>query len=255
MALAEPVAASERYFAFSHQSRVLAAGEAELTPWTTVRAGREHHYAAFDQRLEFQLGLAPNLQTALHWNFGAASASVLDGASSERHRASSFDFESLASEWRYKLSDALADALGSALYLVGSYGPDQATLEGKLIFDKQLGNWLLVLNLGGEQAWKVEGEETESEQHLRFSVGTGYFVTPSLVLGAEAIGTTTLLAGEELETSRIHLGPSLAYVTEHYWFVLSAAPQIFAPKAADGDSLDLARGERLWARVILGFPL
>jgi hypothetical protein len=247
--------ATDRRFGFSYESGVLAPGEVEFEPWTTVRVGREHHYAAFEQRLEFELGLAPNLQTALYWNFAATSESVLDETTGSRTRVSSTRFESLSSEWKYKLSDALADPVGFALYFEGSYGPEEAELEGKLILDKQAHNLLFAANLIGEQEWEFQADKTESEQKFSLTLGAGYFLTPSVVLGLEAISSTTLVEGGEVETSTLHVGPSLAYATDRYWLVLSAAPQVLALKAESGDSLDLDHDEHLWARALLGFHL
>jgi hypothetical protein len=247
--------ASERRFVFNTESSVLAPGEAELEPWTTVRAGRKQHFAAFDQRLEFELGLLPNLQTSLYWNFGAVSQSVVDEATGRRERTSSSRFQSLSSEWKYKFSDALADALGFAAYVEGSYGPDEAELEGKLIFDKQLSNLLLVGNVIGEQEWEIADGETESEQKLSLTLGAGLFITPSWIIGLEAISNTTLVEGGELESSLIYAGPSLAYSSDRYWFALGAAPQVYAPKSASGDAFELEHGERVWARALLGFRL
>lgn len=247
--------ATDRRFAFSYESGVLAPGEVEFEPWTTVRAGREHHYAAFEQRLEFELGLVPNLQTALYWNFGATSESVLDEATGSRVRTSSTRFQSLSSEWKVKLSDALADPLGFALYIEGSYGPEEAELEGKLILDKQVQNLLLAANLVGEQEWEFAEDATESEQKFALTLGAGYFATPSLVVGLEAISSTTLVEGGEVESSTVHVGPSLAYAADRYWLVLGTVAQVFAPKAESGDSLDLEHGEHVWARALLGFHL
>lgn len=238
--------ASERRFGFTYDSAVLAPGEAELEPWTTVRAGRRQFYSAFDQRLEFELGLAPNLQTSLYWNFGATSETPSGNEE--------FHFASFSSEWKYKLSDPLADAIGSALYFEASYGPHELELEGKLIIDKQSGNLFFAANLSGEQEWELGVGETESEQHYLANVAAGYFVSPTLLAGLEAMSITTLEEGE-VESSTIYAGPSLAYAAERYWLVASAAPQVFAPKGEAGQHLDLRRGERVWARILLGFHI
>ena len=63
------------------------------------------------------------------------------------------------------------------------------------------------------------------------------------------------MEGGEVESSIIHAGPSLAYASERYWLVLGAAPQIFAPKGESGRHLDLRGGERLWARLLIGFRI
>jgi hypothetical protein len=246
--------ASERRFGFTYDTSVLAPGEAELEPWTTVRAGRRHFYSAFDQRLEFELGLAPNLQTSLYWNFGASSETVRDPGTQELTRREEFHLSSLASEWKYKLSDPLADAIGSALYVEASYGPHEIELEGKLILDKQSGNWFFAANLSGEQEWELEVGETESEQHYGVNLAAGYFVAPTLLAGLEAVSVTTVEDGE-VESSAIYAGPSLAYAADRYWVVASAAPQLFAPKAESGQHLDLRAGERVWARLLLGFHI
>jgi hypothetical protein len=246
--------ASERHFAFTYESAVLAPGEAELEPWTTVRAGRRHFYSAFDQRLELELGLAPNLQTSLYWNFGASAETVRDPVSQELTRREDFHLASISNEWKYRLSDPLADAVGSALYFEASFGPREVELEGKLIIDKQVGNWLFAGNLAGEQEWELGIGENESEQHYWVNLAAGYFVTPALVAGLEALSLTNMEEGE-VESSTIYAGPSLGYATERYWLVASGAPQLFAPKGESGRHLDLHGGERVWARLLLGFRI
>lgn len=255
-ALGWPAAAhaTERHFAFTYESGVLAPGQAELEPWTTVRSGREHYYNAIDTRLELELGLVPNLQTSLYWNMSAVSESVLDPANGQRTRVNDFALSSIASEWKYKLSDPLADAIGSALYVEGSYGPSEIEVEGKLILDKQSQNALFGLNLVAEQEWDRRAPETESEQSYGATLAGGYFFTPSLLAGIEALSVTHVEDGE-VESSAIYAGPTLAYAADRYWLVLSVAPQVFAPKAEGGEHLDLDDNERVWARALLGFHL
>lgn len=73
------------------------------------------------------------------------------------------------------------------------------------------------------------------------NLAAGYFVTPALVAGLEAMSLTTMEEGE-VESSAIYGGPSLAYATERYWLVASGAPQLFAPKGESGRHLDLHGG-------------
>jgi len=122
--------ATERHFAFTYETGVLAPGEAEIEPWTTFRVGREHYYSRIDNRLEFEVGLVKNLQTALYWNFERVTADERDPETGALVRSSEFTLASISSEWKYKLSDPLSDAIGSALYVEASYGPDEAELEG-----------------------------------------------------------------------------------------------------------------------------
>src|SRR6187402_1206257 len=180
----ERVAAAERHFGFSYESAVLDPGVAELAPWTTVRGGREKFYSALDARLGFGVGLARNLEGALYWNIASVSEDILLPGAVLDSRLSSTDFRSLSAQLKYRLSDSVADALGSALLAEGTYGPLQAGFEGRVILDKQLGSLVLAGNLFG-------GGIEDLYLRRRFfgsfgaTVGAGYFVTPSFVPGFE----------------------------------------------------------------------
>jgi hypothetical protein len=253
LSVASSASATDRRFPFTYETGVLGPGQAEIEPWTTFRVGREHYYSRIDQRLEFELGLVRNLQTALYWNFERVTADARDPVTGELVRSSEFTLASISSEWKYKLSDPLADTFGSALYLEGAYGPDEAELEAKLLFDKQVGNFLVALNLVGEQEWEFSAGETESEQKLVLNLAAGYFLTNELVLGAE-IESATLIEEGSMESSVIYAGPSLAYASGRYWAAVGVTPQVFAPKTEEG-RLDLEHNEYLRARILLGFHL
>src|SRR6187402_675980 len=122
--------ATERHFTYNYESGVLAPGHVELEPWTTVRVGREDFYSRIDNRLEFELGLSERLQSSLYLNTTATAQDVTD-ADGITARQRSFELSGISSEWKFKLTDPVADAFGSALYLEGSYGNSEAELEGK----------------------------------------------------------------------------------------------------------------------------
>jgi hypothetical protein len=170
LAFTSSARATERHFAFTYETGVLAPGAAEIEPWTTFRVGREHYYSRIDNRLEFEFGLVKNLQTALYWNFERVTADERDPETAALVRSSEFTLASISSEWKYKLTDPLADAVGSALYVEASYGPDEAELEGKLLFDKSFGAWLVALNLVAEQEWEFSAQETETEQEYELNL-------------------------------------------------------------------------------------
>src|SRR5262245_17874991 len=119
--------ATERHFTYTYESGVLLPGHVELEPWTTFRVGREDYYSAIDNRLELELGLTERLQTSLYWNTSAVAADVAD-ETGETVREHEFELTGISSEWKLKLTDPVADALGSALYLEGTYGNTEAEL-------------------------------------------------------------------------------------------------------------------------------
>ncbi|MGC4089759.1 MAG: hypothetical protein QM756_18120 [Polyangiaceae bacterium] len=243
--------AAERHFAFSQESNLSAPGESEVLPSTSAHIGRHHYYNAIQPSLGFALGLGPNLQTALYWSFETTTERVsvpnVGYVYDERFR-----FGAVSSEWRYKLSDALADRLGSALQLSVSYGPSLLALEGKLILDEQIGNFRLAANLSGAQLLEFRPGHDLYSQWVRGSLAAGYFLTPALLFGVEAQSSTLLNEGN-VEASTIYAGPTLAYLSDRYWLVASVAPQVFAPKSDTGSRLDLTTGEYVWARLLLGF--
>jgi hypothetical protein len=254
--LLAPVAgATERRFTFTYESGVLPAGAAEIEPWTTFRLGRENYYSRVDNRLEFELGLSERLQTSIYLNTTALAADVEDPVTGEETRVSDFEFTTVSSEWKYKLSDPVADSLGSALYLEGAYGPVEAAIEAKLIFDKQIGKWLLAGNAVFEHEWEfAEAGETERAIELELPLGVAYFVTPSFTAGLEVLPSGELVDGE-LETVQFYAGPTVAAAYDSWWLAFSVLPQVFSPKNEEDESLDLEDGEHLRARLLLGFHL
>lgn len=246
--------AGARRFAFSREPSVLDPGDAKFNAWTTARAGRDDYYNAIDQRLQFGLGLVPNLEASLYWNFSSVSQTREAGPGVE-YRDTDFSLGSVSSEWRYRFLDPVADPLGLALSFEAGYGPNLVDLGGRAIFAKQLRDWLFVLNLLGAQRFESSVTGTVSRQALGATLSLGYYFTPTLVGGLEVVNSTLLDAGKPT-SSAIYAGPSFAFESANYSLVLTAAPQVFAPKKADADAyFELEQNEHLWTRLVLGFRL
>jgi hypothetical protein len=252
--VATPAFANERHFTYTYESAVLAPGELELEPWTTLRAGRDNYYHRYDLRLEFEYGVVDALQTALYWNFTALAEDVDDGAGNEV-RETGFEFSGVSSEWKYRVSDAVADPIGSALYLEGTVGPTEAEIEAKVILDKRFGDLLVAFNAVAEYEWEfAEPGETERELVLAPVLGVGYFVTTRLLAGIELRNHNDFSDGSDFEHSAFFAGPVLAYAGQNWWTAFTLLPQIGAIGADDG-SLDLEGHERVEARLLLGFHM
>lgn len=246
--------ATERHFTYSYESGVLAPGQVELEPWTTVRVGRDDFYSRIDNRLEFELGLTARLQSSLYFNTSALAEDVTD-ADGITARQRSFELSGISSEWKFKLSDPVADAFGSALYLEGTYGNSEAELEGKLIFDKHIKKFVFAGNLLGELAWEFpEPGETHKEVVLEADLGAAYFITKSVTIGLEMRPTAVVEDGE-LESVAIYGGPTLSTAHAGWWAALSVLPQLYSPKNEQGKTFDLEHNERVQARLLLGMQL
>jgi hypothetical protein len=239
-------AGSERHFTYTYESAVLAPGELEIEPWTTLRAGRDDYYQRYDLRLEFELGVVEALQTALYWNFTSVAADVDDGAGNTV-RETVTEFAGVSNEWKLRLSDAIADPIGSALYLEGTAAPAEAEIEAKVIVDKRFGDFLVAFNAVAEYEWEFEAPgETEKKLVLAPVLGAGYFVTPQFVAGIELRAHADFAGGTDYEHTAIFAGPALAYAGGGWWTAFTLLPQIPADP-------ELESHERLEARLLLGF--
>jgi hypothetical protein len=246
-------AAAERHFGFSYESSVQSPGTAELEPWTTVRAGRADYYSNLGARLGIGFGIAKHLEGAFFWNLSATTEDVQAPAAVAPARLSTTDFQSLSAQLKYKLSDPVADALGCALLLEGSYGPFVTGFEGRVILDEQLGSLLLAANLVGGDFGQLDRRST-FEGSLGATLAAGYFVTPSFVPSLEARSETAF--DSNIDRSVLYLGPSFSWLSGRYWATLAIEPQLVAFKGASPSrNLDLSQNERLQARLLFGFEL
>jgi hypothetical protein len=240
--------ASERRFTYTYDSSVLNPGDRELEPWTTIRFGQADYYARFDERVEFEMGVAERLQTAWYLNFrGRARGS---GA----QFSESFDFQGVSWEWKYKVMDPVADALGLALYGEIGLAPSELELEAKLIFDKRFGPFLAAVNLVGEQEWGYDGTSVEGELKLELDGGFAWLTDFGVALGLE-LRSTNVMVGGALAHAGVFLGPTVSYSARSWWAALTLQPQLFAPAGATVGGLDLAEFERVNLRILFGWHL
>ncbi len=147
--------ANERHFPYTYESAVLPAGALEIELWTTPRLMRDHYFVRFDQRIEFEVGLGRNVQTAFYVNTRAQAETTPNGMSKK------YEFRGVSSEWKWQWSDPTADAVGSALYGEITWMPHEVELEAKVILDKWIGPVLLAYNLVAD--YKIEAEQDKGE--------------------------------------------------------------------------------------------
>jgi hypothetical protein len=263
MLTAGSAAANERHFTYTYESATLACGAAELEVWATNRVGREDRYNRFDNRLELEVGITDRLLTAFYLNTAAIVADV-EGVTEKE-----FEFSGVSSEWKGKLSDSYADALGSALYGEISYGPEELEIEAKVILDKQAGDFLFATNMIGEMEIEDIGGENAPELIVAVTLGGMYFFDRSVGLGIEVRNENIFHDAHEFEHSTFLAGPVVAWGGEPAWMSLSFLAQIGAVKleseeeAAAGaeEEKELSFGpeledhERVNARLLLGFHL
>jgi hypothetical protein len=163
--------AQDRVFTYTYQSNVLNQGQKELEVWTTLGTGRHDFYRALNHSLEFEIGLGGKLQTAFYLNYGYSTGITQSNGADVLNSSNSYSF---SNEWKLKLSDPVANAIGSAVYFEYGLAPGETELEGKLILDKQSGRFVQAFNLSGEleteKDFETTGNEIEAENKHEFKV-------------------------------------------------------------------------------------
>jgi hypothetical protein len=245
-----------RRFAYTQQSMVFPAHATELEIWNTFLYSRKYFYRRLDTRFEFEYGLGGNLMTALYLNHEMKTFDEGQGAPGGSKATEAT--VSLSNEWKYKLMDPAADPFGFALYGEGTIGLDEAELEGKLIFDKQVGPAILACNLVVEHEWEVEIEDgvTETTKALKPNIDAGiaWFVTSSFSIGAEGRWLNVFEEGD-LTHSALFVGPSLAYSSDKIWLAFTFLPQVANVADKVSGRIDLTEFERYQARLLFSLEL
>ncbi len=254
LGLAAAAHANERHFTYTYETNVLAPGVIEVEPWATARLGKDRYYTGIDNRLEFEVGVVENLQTALYINFG------VEGMRAGDTIATASNHKGISSEWKYKLSDAVADTVGSAVYLEGTLGADELELEGKLLLDKRIGN----LHLACNAVYEFERNDAENivEHKLHAMAGVAYFVRDNWSIGLEAVNSNIVEpeapgAKNELKHGALFAGPVLSWSRGNAWMAVSALPQWMGYGSAvpAGRGLNLDDFERFQGRILMGIHL
>jgi hypothetical protein len=249
--------AQDRLFNYTYQSVVLGKGQKEIEVWTTMRSGRHDYFRGIDQRLEFEIGLGKNLQTAFYLNYGYFKG--IGETNGVQTLNSSVDY-SFSNEWKYKLSDPVANAIGSGLYFEYGISPTETELEGKIILDKQIGRTVHAFNMVGEYEFEKEFEsdsiqvdaETEREAYFELAYAFSYKIKEGISIGLEARNQNQFSSSNELESSVLSIGPCLSYYTDGFWLNVTLMPQISNLK---GGGLELNEHEKLQVRILFSFAL
>ena len=250
--------AQDRSFARVYESNVLPHGAMELEYWNTLRSGRDDFYNRIDQRLELELGLGHNVQTSFYLNFKTEAAYVPGADGIVKNHGIGF-----SNEWKFKLSDPVANKVGTALYAEAGFDGDEIELEGKLILDKKINNHLLAFNLVDEleiefDAEADEGVETETENNINLDFGYLYLAGKNRRngIGLE-ISAYNRFAEGTWEYSAWFAGPTVHFSGDRWFINFNIMPQLFNAKdTADNEgSLELHDHEKVEARVLLSFTL
>jgi len=250
------VNAQDRLFTYTYQSNVNSKGQKELEVWSTMHNGRDNFYRAFDHTLEFEIGLGSKLQTSFYLNYGYSKGIETNAGVDNLFSNNDYSF---SNEWKLKLSDPVANTIGSAVYFEYKLGTSETELEAKIILDKQIGKTLQCINIVGENEFEKNFEtsgskikaENESEWKFEFNYGFSYQLNKNLAFGIEA-RNQNIVDDKVWEFSVLSAGPCISYNHEGFWMNLTILPQISNLKSS---KRELTENEKLQTRLIFAYVL
>lgn len=249
--------AQVRIFNYVYQSLVLNKGQKELEVWTTYRTGRHDYYRRMDVRMEFEIGLSKRVQTAFYLNYKGKASSHLVDTLMVMDKSNSFSF---SNEWKFKISDPVSNAIGSALYWEFTVGLDQMKAELKVILDKRIGRVTQAMNLVFEPEWEWETKNDELEVETKYEAEVNYGVGVELgkgfTLGIEARNPNVFSDDGSWEHSALYAGPTFSYATHDFWVNLTIMPQVAGIRGISQNSrLNLHEFEKYQFRLLFSYIL
>lgn len=218
LAVAAPAHGGSRRFAYSYETTTMAAGAMELETWATWKTdpADDADFERFDFRHEFEYGLTDRLQLAFYFLDWRYQETGDEGGTTT--------FRDVAVEAIYNLTNPNTSAFGSALYGEIKGSGDFIELEGKLLLQKNYGDWMLVYNIGGEVAWENNYEDDEAE--LMQSAGVAYQINPSWSVGAEILHEIAVPDVEHIGDSGVFLGPNVSWRNERVSVTMAGLWQV-----------------------------
>lgn len=259
--------AQDRIFARTYQTNVLNPGSIDIEFWTTSRYGKEDRFFhRLDQRLEFEMGVAKNIQTAFYFNTKIVNEDIHVPIEPEPHQHAGVEHTEVVSssevefgfsnEWKFKLTDPVANALGTALYFEWGLMGREVELETKILLDKVIGKNVIAFNGVYEAEFEGETEENKSklelhEHKLEADLAYMNLITNRFGLGLEVVNHNEI-AESEWEHSALFAGPSFHFNGKNWFINLNVLPQVTALKKSEGavGNLVLDEHEKVETRIL-----
>jgi hypothetical protein len=250
--------AQDRYFGRTYTTNILPKGAVDIEFWHTSRFGhKDQFFHAQDQRMEIEIGVGHNWQTAFYFNrFQQRYSETNDGTVTSNEIG-------FSNEWKWKVQQQDKHKLGIALYGEwGIKGGDEIELETKVILDKWFGKSLFAFNAVAEYEKEFEWENgklasDEWEAPIEFDLAYMYNLKPNLGIGFEIRNHNEISKEEGWEHSVFFGGPTINYRGTNWFVIFNYLPQwgnVHKTSIAPFNKV-LDEHERAEARILLGISI
>jgi len=254
----------DRMFAYTYQSNVLNKGDFDFEFHNTLSTGKKGAYSHYiygqhlDQRLEYEIGLGKNVQTAFYLN--SELFNFADTASTDLNQEHKFSF---SNEWKWKLLDPVANRFGLALYEEIEVGGSNWESETKLIIDKRWKRDILAFNAVKkyeiERVVRRQDNMTSSDWYrnspVEFNLAYMHFLRPEIGIGMEMRENNAIDQDHGWINSVLFAGVAFHAQTGKFFINLTALPQLVnmhKTKAVPGN-MDVDNFEKLEASALIGY--
>ena len=234
----EEAKAGDRRFTYVYEAGPFTPGEVEIENWVTFKTTKDSdpHFTRFEFRHEIEIGITEQLGVA----FYLADWRYQDGAKVEND---GIEYRNSAVEVIYNFTNPTVDPLGFSLYGEYKGGPELHELEGKVLLQKNIDQWVIAYNVFVEAEWEQEDGGWEDVGVVGQTVGVSYQVTPAFLVGGELVHEIELPGWSDAEDSVVYVGPNASYRGQQ-WFV--TVTPLFQVTNVEGEP-------NFQTRVIFGF--
>jgi len=211
-----PLSAQNRDFAYTYEATTLPRDILQYRQWATWTWDKNKLDAVYD-RVDFRHQLSYGVTH--NWELGFyLSDWYYERGPSLSHDQTKWSNVALESIW--SLSDPFLDPFGSALSGQVKLGEELLALEGKLVLQKNIGDFVLVYNAAIEAQWRSSADETDIGI-VQQSAGLNYEPFQMLAFGVELLSHITFENWNEHEEPTFYVGP-VAALRERGWWVTVA---------------------------------
>lgn len=213
-----------RRAAYSYESHTESPGEVEFEQWVTWKTDKDSDsdFDRLDFRHEIEWGVTERFQLAFYydWRYQDGMSVADDGA----------EFRDVAVEAIYNLRDRETNPFGLAVYGETKIGDELFELEGKIIVDKEVDNWLFIYNATIEAEWEGESyEEDKGEFNQTFAVSQE--IADELFLGLELLHEVEFDDWSMTGHNVLYVGPNISFEIEpagggEWWVTIAPLFQV-----------------------------